>query len=127
MKNKMLGPLEQNVMECVWNCKRTTVREVHSCLKKDRKIAYTTVMTIMSRLTEKGYLKRGMVGNRYIYIPSKKRASFIKKTLSTMAKNLMNNFGEEAILTFIDELDKQGLSEEKKKELIAKLQNENNN
>lgn len=126
MKNNIvLGPLEQDVMNCMWELKTASVRDIHDCLKDKKDIAYTTVMTIMSRLTEKGYLKRGMVGNQYIYKPSKRKASFVKNTLSTMAKSLMSNFGEEALLTFVDGLDKQGLSEEKKKELIAKLQDEN--
>lgn len=124
--NTVLGPLEQDIMNCMWEQKTASVRDIHSCLSAKKEIAYTTVMTIMSRLTEKGYLKRGLVGNQYIYKPAKRQASFMKKTLSVMAKSIMNNFGDEALLTFIDELDKQGLSEEKKKELIAKLQNENN-
>lgn len=124
--NTVLGPLEQDIMNCMWDQKTASVRDIHNCLSKQKDIAYTTVMTIMSRLTEKGFLKRGLVGNQYIYKPAKRRTSFMKNTISTMAKSIMNNFGEEALLTFIDEIDKQGLSEEKKKELIAKLQDENN-
>lgn len=127
MKNNLnLGPLEQNVMNCMWDKKKASVRDVHDCIKDENDTAYTTVMTIMSRLAEKGFLKREMEGNQYIYKPAKRKANFMKRTLATMASHLMSNFGEEAVLTFIDELDKQGLSEEKKKELIDKLQNESN-
>ena len=117
----MLGPLEQAVMNCVWNSKKATVREVHSCLKNEKKIAYTTVMTIMSRLAEKKYLSRELVGNTHVYSAGVSKANTLKKTLARMADYILNNFGEEAIVSFVEELDKKGLSEQKRKELISKL------
>jgi predicted transcriptional regulator len=121
----MLGPLEQDVMECVWNCKRTTVREVHSCLNKDRKIAYTTVMTVMARLAEKKYLKRKMKEKTYTYSAKITKDNTLKKTLSKMSDYILNNFGEEAVVAFVEELDRKGLSEKKRKELISKLKDAN--
>lgn len=116
----ILGPLEQSVMECVWNNKKATVQEVYSCLKKNRKIAYTTVMTVMMRLTEKNYLSRTMKGRAYVYTPKTSKS----KTLSKLTQYIFDTFGEEAIVSFVEELDKKGLSKEKKKEIISKLKNE---
>lgn len=125
MNNKfILGPLEQAVMDCVWDKKKSSVRDVYSCLKSERKIAYTTVMTVMSRLAEKGYLTREMDGNTYLYTPKIARKKTLKKTVSMLVDYLFDNFGEEAIASFVDELDKKGLAEEKKKELISKLRDE---
>lgn len=123
--NLFLGPLEQDVMDCVWKNKSSSVRDIYSCLKTTRKIAYTTVMTVMSRLTEKGYLDRKMVRNTYIYTPKIARKKTLKKTVAMLFDYLFDNFGEEAIASFVDELDRKGLSEEKRKELISKLKNEN--
>jgi predicted transcriptional regulator len=53
-----MGELEEEIMECVWELGPLSVREVHRCLLARRDIAYTTVMTVMSRLAEKGRLAR---------------------------------------------------------------------
>lgn len=53
-----LGPLEAEVMRLVWEKGEVQVEEVHQALLWDRKIAYTTVMTVMSRLSTKGVLTR---------------------------------------------------------------------
>ena len=124
MNNKlMLGPLEQCIMDCVWKNESATVRDVYNCLKKDRKIAYTTVMTVMTRLFDKNYLKRKLVGKTYIYTPKATKTKTLKTTLARMTDYIFDNFGEEAIVSFVEELDKKGLSDEKRKEIISKLKN----
>ena len=51
---KVLGPLETEIMQIIWQDERSTVKKVHRKLSQQRDIAYTTVMTTMSRLAEKG-------------------------------------------------------------------------
>src|SRR5680860_1755722 len=51
---QVLGDLEAEIMECMWDLGSASVRRVHECLQEDRNIAYTTVMTVMTRLAEKG-------------------------------------------------------------------------
>ncbi len=50
-----LRPLEANIIQTIWNNKKRpiTVREVHTELKKQKTIAYTTIMNTMDRLYEK--------------------------------------------------------------------------
>src|SRR3712207_7388963 len=55
---KVLGPLETEIMQIIWQDERSTVKKVHRKLSQQRDIAYTTVMTTMSRLAEKGVLHR---------------------------------------------------------------------
>ena len=59
---KILGDLEADIMEVVWSKTTITVREVFGELKKTREIAYTTVMTVMTRLAEKGLLQKNKTG-----------------------------------------------------------------
>ena len=59
---KVLGPLETDIMQIVWQDERSTVKKVHRKLSQQRDIAYTTVMTTMSRLAEKGVLNRHREG-----------------------------------------------------------------
>ncbi len=55
-----LGPLGSKVMDTIWSSDKRplTVREVHRSMVKGRKLAYTTIMTTMNRLHEKGLLDR---------------------------------------------------------------------
>src|SRR3990172_7693619 len=104
MASYNLGPLEQGVMDCVWAEENVSVRDVHICLKKRRKIAYTTVMTIMTRLTEKGFLTRKMEGKAYIYSPKKTKEQTAKGVVKKIVNSLVDQYGHEAVTAFTDEL-----------------------
>lgn len=104
MSTYTLGPLEQEVMDCAWREEVVSVKDVHSCLKKSRKIAYTTVMTIMTRLTEKGLLTRNKQGKAFFYSPKKTREQTVKTMIGKIIDSLVDQFGEEAVVAFSDEL-----------------------
>lgn len=105
MTSYNLGPLEQEVMDCVWRDKEVSVRDVYSCLKKSRKIAYTTVMTIMTRLTEKRFLARKKTGKAFLYTPKKTKEQTAKTMIGKIVDSLVDQFGEEAVVAFSDELE----------------------
>src|SRR5579885_706955 len=75
-EQRYLGQLQAEVMEIVWARGPVTVREVLDCLPGDRDLAYTTVMTVMSRLADEGVLARERVGKTYIYLAARDRAQF---------------------------------------------------
>ncbi|MEV4116698.1 BlaI/MecI/CopY family transcriptional regulator [Nonomuraea sp. NPDC049695] len=63
-----LGELESTIMDRMWAIKApASVRDVLEHLRKERPLAYTTVMTVMDKLHTKGLLKRKPVGRAYIY------------------------------------------------------------
>ncbi len=62
-----LGPLEQEVLRIVGGSENSTVRDVLEAL--NHRYAYTTLMTTMDRLFQKGLLRRQMSGKAYIYSP----------------------------------------------------------
>ncbi len=62
-----LGETEMEVLHHVWNAGETTVADVHSAIQGDRPVAYTTVMTVMKNLYEKGYLVRHREGRQDRY------------------------------------------------------------
>jgi predicted transcriptional regulator len=69
--------LEDTVMTRVWRWNRpVTVREVLEDLRDDRSIAYTTVMTVMDNLHQKGWLRRSQEGRAYRYEPVSTRAAY---------------------------------------------------
>jgi predicted transcriptional regulator len=60
-----LGPLEIQVMAVVWNCGKSSVRDVVE--KLDCRLAYTTVMTTLDRLYKKGLLDRHKSERAFVY------------------------------------------------------------
>ncbi|MDT0381814.1 BlaI/MecI/CopY family transcriptional regulator [Streptomyces sp. DSM 42041] len=72
-----LGELEDAVMTRVWQWNRpVTVREVLEDLQEQRTIAYTTVMTVMDNLHQKGWLRREQEGRAYRYAAVSTRAAY---------------------------------------------------
>ncbi|WP_327289402.1 BlaI/MecI/CopY family transcriptional regulator [Streptomyces sp. NBC_01198] len=72
-----LGDLEDAVMTRVWEWNRpVTVREVLEDLARQRTIAYTTVMTVMDNLRQKGWLRREADGRAYRYEAVSTRAAY---------------------------------------------------
>lgn len=62
-----LGETEMEVLHHVWDLGEATVAEVRERIQHDRSIAYTTVMTVLKNLTEKGFLKYRKEGRSYVY------------------------------------------------------------
>ena len=103
----MLGELEIEIMDLFWeNHKPTTGRVVFDSIKTRRKIAYTTVMTIMNRLVEKRMLKRIPDGKAYSYKANYSKDKFLSIISKQILKNLTTNFGEIAVAHFATEIVK---------------------
>lgn len=84
-----LFDLEAEIMELVWSnaWDEFAVSEVHILLEAQREIAYTTVMTTVSRLYDKELLRRRKDGRRYLYQPAMSRAQFIE----AMTREVLNS------------------------------------
>lgn len=59
--------LELEILKVLWQIEPSTVRQVRDALAPVRDLAYTTVMTMMSIMTTKGYLARSKLGRSYVY------------------------------------------------------------
>lgn len=101
----LLGPLETEVMETVWDLGETTVRDVHAELAKKRDIAYTTVMTTMARLASKGLLTRDTSGLAHRYRPSLSRDEYARSTVTSVVDWLVDSFPEPAMSYFVKVID----------------------
>jgi len=62
-----LGETEMEVLHHVWDLGEARVAEVRERILDEREVAYTTVMTVMKKLAEKGYLKYRKEGRSYVY------------------------------------------------------------
>ena len=61
---------ELALMKVVWRAGHATVREVYEALREERRVAYTTVMTMLNILESKGYLRKEPEGRAYRYHPT---------------------------------------------------------
>ncbi len=100
LSRKDFGPLESEVMGVVWRAGRpVAVREVVDDLNEPRSepLAYTTVMTVMSRLAEKDALSRRKSGRSYVYEANAPDAAGIA------VKDVLRAYGDVAVAHFVDE------------------------
>lgn len=65
-----LAPLELDCMNVLWRLGEATVRDVHAGLAITRPRAYTTIMTILDRLAQKGIVERKKAGRAWLYTPN---------------------------------------------------------
>jgi len=104
-EEKFLGPLEAEVMDRLWKRRSATVRDIVEDLGRSRTLAYTTVMTIMSRLHAKGLLARTRDGKTYVYRPASSREEHRARLSRDLARGLVAEFGDAALVAFSAELD----------------------
>jgi len=69
-----LSELQKTIMEIVWEMGEATGRDVQAKLPQQKKLAYTTVTTLLKRLEKDGWLKHRTEDRTYIYTPAKSRA-----------------------------------------------------
>lgn len=98
------GDLEAVIMHLVWERDApVTVRELFDELRKERVIAYTTVMSTMDNLHRKGWLKRVKEGKAYRYAATASREEYSARL---MAEALAGGGNTEAVLNhFVAQMD----------------------
>lgn len=104
---EVLGPLEAEVMEVVWQRDEVTVRDVHKSLKSKRTIAYTTVMTTLGRLTDKGLLRRVEGQPAHHYSPLVSREQYAKSTVKSVVDWLVDHFPDPAVAYLVDKVQEE--------------------
>lgn len=95
-----LGSLEAQVMDALWAAGRpVTVREALDALNKDRTppFAYTTVLTVMSRLADKGALTRTVRGRGHVYAPA------VPDEAALAVQDVIQTYGDAAVSRFVDQ------------------------
>ena len=117
-----LGPVETEIMQLVWEMGEAKVRDIYQVLLSRRQIAYTTVMTILGNLANKGVLVRRQHGRAYVYTPVVSKDEFARVKIGEIVDNLLNRLSEPAITYFVEriaEVDPPRLAE--LEETIARL------
>lgn len=120
------GELEEAIMEIIWNHgTEVTVREVWQALQPTRHVAYTTVMTVMSRLVPKGVLTVRRQGKADYYRATGTREELKAFQAQRAVQDVIAHFGDAAIAQFLREL--QAADPEQLSHLRALLSKESSN
>lgn len=125
---KVLGSLESEIMEVVWQkgCE-VCVRDVLDALTTKRDLAYTTVMTIMGRLAAKKLLIKRKVGNAFFFKPSLTREEFTGRIVGGLIDDLLADFSDTALSHFIQRVgEKDRAVLEKLEKALAEAKEQSN-
>ncbi len=90
-------------MKVVWERERATVRDVYESLLQRRKIAYTTVMTMMNILEQKKYLRKTADERAYIYRPAKPKNQVIKGMVREFVDRVFNGSAEPLLVHLMED------------------------
>jgi len=104
---QVLGDLEADIMEHIWDMGEVTVRQVYSRLKEKREIAYTTVMTVMTRLAEKGILSKVETRSAHLYKAHLSKNEFTRSTVKQVMDRLLEDFSSPVINQFMEFLESE--------------------
>ena len=115
-----LTPNELAIMKVVWRLEKATVREVYEALLTRRDIAYTTVMTMMKILEEKGFLKKTRIDRAYQYRPSQPR----HQVIGAMVRDFLDRVFDGAAAPLLVQLARDGRLSKGDKETIRRLAQE---
>lgn len=117
MSKMILGELEQKIMHVIWGSS-TPLKPSEVLERIGEGYAYTTIMTSLVRLNDKGLLKREKDGKAYRYCCTRSRESFLKKNLSRVFLSLFDDYGDLVISQFVDSLSNDPESIRKLKEAV---------
>jgi BlaI family transcriptional regulator, penicillinase repressor len=104
-KHATLTPQELEIMKLVWDREDATVRDIYEALLETRKVAYTTVMTMMKILETKGYLKKKKQDRAFLYRPTRPKNQVIGGMLREFIDRVFNGAAEPLVVHLVK--DKQ--------------------
>jgi predicted transcriptional regulator len=123
------GELEAEIMEILWDRGPLKGKDIFEAMKDKRKIAYTTVLTVLDRLSRKGFVKKRKRFRSTIFIPTiakKDFQSLVAQKLVRSAINISNDFAISAFLDIFSEMKSEEL-EKLSKFIEEKLHGKNKN
>jgi BlaI family transcriptional regulator, penicillinase repressor len=100
----VLADQELQIMKIVWEQRAATVRDVYRELLTRRHVAYTTVMTMMNILEQKGYLKKRAGEDRaFVYEPARSKKSVIRGMVREFLERVFNGSADPLLVHLIED------------------------
>ena len=103
-KSSTLTAHELELMKIVWrHDEPVTVRDVYEDLRRHRAVAYTTVMTSMKTLEQKGHLKASQQDRAYLYRPARPKQQVIREMVRDFVNRVFNGSGRPLVLHLLED------------------------
>lgn len=115
-----LGETEMEVLHHVWELGEATVKDVQERILKKRKVAYTTIMTVMKNLADKNYLKYRKDGVTYVYSPAQQPDSVRFNLVEELVNKVFKGSPSELVQTLVEG---ENLSEKDRVEILKLIEN----
>src|SRR5262245_55041086 len=98
-----LTPQELELMKVVWQRGQATVRDVYEALLERRRIAYTTVMTMLNVLEKKGHLAKRAEGRSYVYAPVRPKQRVLGAMVRDFVERVFDGSAEPLLVHLLEE------------------------
>jgi len=107
LKPKKSVPTSQElaIMKVLWQRGRSTVREVYEELRKQRPLAYTTILTMMGILEHKGYVKKTAGERAYIYSPARPQEKVVGGLVNDFVNRVFDGSAKPLLVHLIESRD----------------------
>ena len=109
-----LGEAELELLQLVWETGPATVSDIHRRILDNRQVAYTTVMTALRKLADKGYLDFTQEGNAYVYRTARPPQEVKFNLLSSILKKVFNGSSVDLVESLVSN---ETLSEKERAEI----------
>lgn len=96
---------ELTIMKVLWQRGSATVREVYEELRKERQLAYTTVLTMMGILEHKGYVKKTAGARAYIYSPKRPQTQVVGGLVNDFVSRVFDGSAKPLLVHLIESRD----------------------
>jgi BlaI family penicillinase repressor len=108
---------ELAIMKIVWRLDTATVRDVYEAMRATRPVAYTTVMTMMKVLEDKGYVQKTMVERAHVYRPAKPR----QQVVGAMVRDFVDRVFDGASASLLLHLAKDARMTERQRKAVQRI------
>ena len=98
-----LTPHELDIMKLVWDRKEATVRDVYEALRARRRIAYTSVLTMMNVLERKGHLKKRAEGRTFVYQAARPRGQVLRAMVREFVERVFGGAAEPLLVHLLED------------------------
>jgi predicted transcriptional regulator len=114
-----LTPQELAIMKVVWTLESATVREIYERLRQRRDIAYTTVLTMMKILEQKGYVKKTRVDRAFVYRATRPRQQVLGGMVREFVDRVFDGASRPVLLHLVKETK---LTDKQRKALLLAIE-----
>ena len=110
-EHDLRGSLQADVMRAMWRLDEATVDDVRATLPRSRRVAYTTIQTVMNRLFDRGLLNRKRRGKAFVYRARYPESELVARAMRERLKGASADARTPALLSLIEGLKGEELDE----------------